>query len=525
MSAFDLTREPWIPVETDAGAVFERSTREVLRDAHALRGLYDPSPLVVAALTRHLLAVLYRVYDGPKTIKAWCEIARAKRFDPVRIDAYLDRVAPRMDLFHPTHPFGQARGLATSFAKYTAPIDELEVTRSEWGPGRALFRHRPDDPPLTLSAARAARALLAHHAFATGGLIRKPGEPVAASAAPLVRAGVVILRGRTLFETLISNLIVYDPERSFPIPSDGTPDAPSWEQAPPPAQLLRADEPKRRPHGYLDLLTWLSRRVELAHEGHTVTGFINAVWTGLDENAPRDPMVAWRRHEKLGFLSVGINPERAFWRDANALFIEQKGKDDAYDRPAAVTHVARQEVRALLGQDILYAVEVHGIAAEKSRVDAVRREGVYAAAKVFDDPDARIAVRESIERAEKLVDALYLGLRAFAESALTRKTRDPDAKEVNDLIKSFGAKAEAWSALGEAFNTLLRTLGEDPVRAQEAFNNKSYWIVHDLFEAILTRSDDTRLDEAAVPARKVFRDALPRRRNDSTTPTAMEAQP
>jgi len=138
MTTFNLTREPWIPVERLDGSVAEWSTRDVLHGAHTLRALADPSPLVVAALTRHLLALLHRSYDGPRTMNQWCAVASGGAFDGSRIDAYLNRVEDRMDLFHPTHPFAQTRGLQEQFSQYVSPIDELEIQRSGWGSAREL---------------------------------------------------------------------------------------------------------------------------------------------------------------------------------------------------------------------------------------------------------------------------------------------------------------------------------------------------------------------------------------------------
>ncbi|MGE0451201.1 MAG: type I-E CRISPR-associated protein Cse1/CasA, partial [Vicinamibacterales bacterium] len=153
MTIFNLTREPWIPVEALDGRVFELSTHDALRRAHELRALADPSPLVVAALTRHLLAVLHRSYDGPRSMKEWVSIARSRRFDVTCVNDYLSRVEDRMDLFHPMRPFGQTRGLLEQFGDYVMPIDELEVFRSRGGTGRVLFRHAPDRQPRR-SAAR-----------------------------------------------------------------------------------------------------------------------------------------------------------------------------------------------------------------------------------------------------------------------------------------------------------------------------------------------------------------------------------
>ena len=523
--SFDLTREPWIPAETLDGTVVELSTHNLLRDAHRLRGLSDSSPLVVAVLSRHLLAVLHRAYAGPRTMKEWVAIASRKQFDPERVRAYLDTVADRMDLFHPTHPFAQTRGLVAEFADFVEPIDELELARTGWGVGRALFRHRPEHPAPTMSAARATRALLAHHAFKTGGLVKKPNEPVAATAAPLVRAAVVILRGETLFDTLVSNLLRYDPAQGLPIPLGGMADACSWEQPPPPTQLRVNKEPESPVLGYLDLLTWVSRRVELVHDGSVITGFVNAVGKGMAANAPRDPMVTYRRHEERGLVGIGIDPERSFWRDAGALFEAGRDESAPFQRPQAIDLVTRSEAVSVLGESTMFAVEVFGIAAKKSRVDAVRVERVRATARTFDDADARGAVETSLAFAQSVVDALRSALWVFARNALSPGGRDPDTKDIKNLVKSFGGDGAAWSALGVEFDVLMSELADDPDAAAMKFECRALHVARGVFNGITDRPDSSgRWLRARALAEKSLAHHLPKVRTAATPPVAEEAQ-
>lgn len=486
MTSFNLTRNSWIPVEGLDGAVAEMSTRDVLLLAHRLRGLADASPLVVAALTRHLLAVLHRSYNGPRSMDEWVTIASSAVFDPARVNAYLDSVEERMDLFHPTWPFAQTPGLLDQFSGYLTPIDELEVYRARWGGGRELFRHRPASPPPRMSPARAARALLAHHAFATGGLVKKPGEPTSATAAPLTRAAVVIVRGNSLFQTLVANLVKYGGDD--PIPTGGAVDACSWEQDPPRRELRRPDEPKRRPLGYLDLLTWMSRRVELVSDGEAVTAFVNAVGQGLAEHSPHDPMVTYRKHEKLGWLPIGINVDRAFWREAGALFEMARGDASLYVRPRAIDLVAAPEAVEALG-DSMYDIEVLGLAAEKSRIDAVRVERVQARGRCFNDRAAGEAVREALDAAQSATDALNSALTLYARAALSPGDRQPDAATVRSLADSFGARSAAWSAMGVAFEHFLRQLANDPGVALETFRLTAADIVRDIFRSTTARGD------------------------------------
>src|SRR3546814_12917332 len=68
LSRFNLIDEPWIPVRFPDGTRAELGIRDTLLRAKEIAVIEDPSPLVVAALHRFLLAVLYRALEGPTDI-------------------------------------------------------------------------------------------------------------------------------------------------------------------------------------------------------------------------------------------------------------------------------------------------------------------------------------------------------------------------------------------------------------------------------------------------------------------------
>jgi CRISPR system Cascade subunit CasA len=486
--SFNLTTQPWIPCERLTGERVELSTRDVLAQAHELRAIADPSPLQYAVLHRHLMAVLYRSYAGPRSVDAWCEIAESGRFGASRVEAYLSSVRARMDLFHPEQPFAQARGLKEQFD--TSPIDALGVERSSWGTARELFQHRGANHSPFMSPAAAARALLAHHAFATGGLVKKPGEPTSATAAPLVRSAVVILRGETLFRTLLMNLVPYDVEHAKPIAADKS-DAPSWEQEPPPAQLKRDKEPAVMPKGWLDLLTWLSRRIELTHDGDRVTGFVRAVWKGFADDGPADPMVAHTIDEKRGRLTVGFNPDKAFWLNAHALF-HSTGEHAAKSiQPAAIRHAASRDVQDFVGKAARFKLELCGLAAEKSRVDLVRVEHLSATAALIADPETGDHVRHATAFANQVVKALRGALWAYAGAALAPGDRNADTKDVGALARALGGEDAVWAALGETFRTFLDDLSRQKHGAIASFENDAIRIARATYRDVTSGNDGT----------------------------------
>ena len=113
MPSFNLIDEPWIPCAPPGGEEPRLlSLRAALTNAHEWREIMDDSPLVVVALHRLLIAILHRVYRGPRNVEAWRAIQAHGRFDAASIGQYLDEWRPRFDLFDVEHPFYQVAEMA-----------------------------------------------------------------------------------------------------------------------------------------------------------------------------------------------------------------------------------------------------------------------------------------------------------------------------------------------------------------------------------------------------------------------------
>jgi CRISPR system Cascade subunit CasA len=258
-TSFNLIEKAWIPCLLPGGEIpRELGIRDVLVRAAEIREIVDASPLVTASLHRLLLAILHRNF-GPADAGCWADLWRRGRFDEAPVDAYLTEWASRFDLFDDRRPFYQVASLDF---QYAVPIARLahELTRDT---SNALFNHTASDAD-GMPPAKAARYLVAHQAFALGGLVslergQNPALYKSADAAPLTKGAVCLVKGRNLFETLMLNLHRYNREDASPFDFDGE-DLPTWE---------RSDETRagdRWPRGYLDLLTWQSRRIRLRAE-------------------------------------------------------------------------------------------------------------------------------------------------------------------------------------------------------------------------------------------------------------------
>ena len=165
---FNLLDEPWIGAVDANGTLKEYSLRELLAQAPHLRALHDDSPLVIAAVLRMLLALLHRVYDGPRNSREWKAIWATKDgFDMARIERYFVQWHSRFDLFDSEHPFYQTIHAAVD--KQTKSIASL-LPELSTGNNATLFDHTTDANDVVLSAEEAARAVVAAQTFGLAGL-------------------------------------------------------------------------------------------------------------------------------------------------------------------------------------------------------------------------------------------------------------------------------------------------------------------------------------------------------------------
>ena len=173
MPSFNLVDEAFVPCLTLDGKSDEYSLKSVLTEAHKVAEIRDASPLVTVALHRLLLAILHRCYQGPKKTADRVSIRKAGAFDKERIESYFKKWHDRFDLFHETYPFYQCANYEQAEPSGANRLVK-ELSR---GNNAALFDHTTDDPPLVLTPAQAARAVITEQLFAYSAGRGKKGEP------------------------------------------------------------------------------------------------------------------------------------------------------------------------------------------------------------------------------------------------------------------------------------------------------------------------------------------------------------
>ena len=157
-----------------------------------------------------------------------------------------------------------------------------------------------------------------------------PGRTVqkfgSADNAPLVKGAISLVQGENLLQTLMLNLHKYNHYDEEPFKSKPD-DLPIWERN---DETLAID---RYPKGYLDLLTWQSRRIRLIPEQDNAgQSIIKQVVIMKGNQFPdgyslhnNEPMLAFRKILKPGkgqdpWPPVAFQEDKALWRNSVNLF-------------------------------------------------------------------------------------------------------------------------------------------------------------------------------------------------------------
>ncbi|MCC6388234.1 MAG: type I-E CRISPR-associated protein Cse1/CasA [Dehalococcoidia bacterium] len=471
---FSLLSESWLPVRFAGEATGrEVSISEALARAHEIERLADPSPIVTAALHRLLVAILHAAHDGPRDMPEWVALWERGSFDLDLLAAYFDRVRAAFDLFDPIRPFYQAPGLPRSAATTVAKLG------SEYSAGNnpLLFDHSSDDKPPALEPAAAARLLVAQQSFAIGGLItRLPGDPPSAVASHLVKAAVILTLGRNLFETLVLNMVAVDGEGHEPFSFDPEKDAPAWERGTPTATTARP------PDGYLDLLTWQSRRVLLFpdDDGLVRHAAILAGDSFPPQMEPHDfeTMAAYAKRDKIGWVPLGFRVEKVLWRDSLALL----EASDTVQIPASIRWLARLKDSAYLEPSSLFSVAALGFCTDRAKIFLWRAEELPLPLAYLDNSELLAQVRHAVAAAEAAGRALRWAAMRLASHFLSPEG-NADPARVRALADSLAPERGYWPALTLPFRMFVQALAASPTDAQAVKSRFARAIQHEAMDA------------------------------------------
>ena len=438
MSAFNLLEEKWLPCVMSDNALRDLSLSEVLIKACDVREMVGDSPPVTIALHRLLLAILHRALSAPTDPDNWNEISEAKVFDRVKLGNYFEKWKHRFDLFDANHPFYQS--VSTGENVQDGAIIQLYFQGKN---NATLFDHSTITIPKSVSAAEAARLLIAFQAFDFGG-IKADGS---AQTAPLLQSAIALIKGENLFETLLLNFHRYDGVKPFNFRL--AQDLPAWERDTETAAV------ERLPDGYVDLLTWQARRIYLQPQQDETGATIvknTVIMRGyaLPKTIARhakETMIAFRApKDKTGdYFPVGFSETRALWRNSLSLF--QTVKDETI-RPKMLDWLDDLVNEEYLNRASGLPIEFYGLAADKGKLLFWQKESFYLPLGYLNDSELLQTLRDAIQFAEETGFVLKSGIKKLAEKLETDAT-------------NFTAMPMYWSRLELSFQNLLTNLPKD----------------------------------------------------------------
>jgi len=447
MSRFNLIDEKWIPVRFPDGTRDELGIRDTLLRSKEIATIEDPSPLVVAALHRFLLAVLYRALEGPTDIDQAKALFKAG-LPSEKITDYLGKWRDRFWLFDEKYPFYQVPAYQPQEKKGKKEWKSWPAIAAEHNANNAkvLFDHVEIAAAGPIPSRMAARWLVASQTFALGG---GNSDFVYTKSAPSATAVMALPLGIHLHDTLLLSLV---PENKEVLAAD----RPIWEQEP--ASLASLKSGIARPAmGVADLYTWLARAIKFNLDGNGETLSELAFASGIECSSEGyvDPTLGYRIDDKRGKLAIQFR-DQGLWRDFDSMLPDEtRLAPQVIEHATALTRSNRERFPK--------SVIVLGQANNKAKIEYWRMERFALPGALAGDRFVRTEIRQLLKDAEEAQKSLWLACRSFARDLLSRGDRDPDKGDVSNFIKQMPVNSWYWSTLESRFHEILReyTLDRD----------------------------------------------------------------
>ncbi|MDC4232365.1 type I-E CRISPR-associated protein Cse1/CasA [Actinomyces sp. B33] len=432
---YNLLDERWIPVLLSDGAVERMGIREAFSRAAEIVDLACELPSQRIAIERILLAICYRVIDVPD-LDTWMALWDSG-VPEEPIQEYLDRWEDRFFLFGGRRPFMQAPGLRTA----KDSVSGLEKIVADVPNGEPFFTMRTGAALETIPPDEAAIWLIHAHAFDPAGIRSgaaddpevKGGKGYPIGPSWTGQLGLVWLKGGTLDESLILNLVAADHGSLRGPASTGPLGACSWESDDIETGIRRDYSPEGNPDpdGYAvsRLLTWHSRRVRLVGDRSGVTGVVLAQGDKLGpQNMQRyEPMSLWRysspQSKKFAsptYMPRKHEPGRAFWRALPGVlpFVQQVTGPDRQSHTAFLPsetiqfHKTLDSSTAPTEYPVRIRVEAVGMAygSNESVIDDIYHDEVTMATALLQEKNTNLyqLVVEQVEATESAAQAIGL---------------------------------------------------------------------------------------------------------------------
>lgn len=329
---FDVLTEEWIPVVMVDGSFNQYGLHEFFENAHKIKEISEPSPLIRYGIMRLLIAFTFDVFR-PNSVNDLLKLIEAEKFDIVKIKKYTECCKEEMgsncfDLFDEKYPF-----LQSAFDNKYDKKDELKsvatlIREIPKATSHIHFVHKLEYEH-AYSPAICTRGLCALNTFALAG-----GQGYSTGINGGFPPWFVLIKKENMFDMVFANVLCERQIQSSNLEKEIYNPPVVWRDKTivKPKELVPTTS-------FLRGLTWTARRISLVPTGESgictysaknINELIRNIrytwgWNCNDiKERWRDPHVGYITNKKEEVKSIKPSSESAAWQDLGGLVFEEK---------------------------------------------------------------------------------------------------------------------------------------------------------------------------------------------------------
>jgi len=499
--SFNVLLEPWIPALYLDGKFEERGILGCLEDAHQIREIRSPAPIIEFGLYRLLVAfvldALITADRRPEDEFDLQDLMQAGRFDMQLMQGYIKECGDVFDLFHPERPFLQTK-MGNEPLKPLAGMFPAVPS----GTNVSIWHHEYEER-LAVNCQEAARMLTTIAPFMIAG---GSGLGRSINSDPPLYSLVV---GDSLFETLILNMPL-TLKRSL----EG--DVIAWRNSMPPGKAYSQIS-------VLQAFTWRPRQIQLIPKSESSKIKVSLMrFTKGDtsegntsESNWRDPSVSYKFENKKT-TAIRLCKNRPIWRDAGALMLLNDRSCFGGDKKIVFRRpdVLEQSLKLVKERDVLL-INVYGMRADNAKVFEWIKSVFTVPYSLGCNTRLGAILFNELKQAEDAAFSLRASVKALYPREYEEKSKQPvKGKKKRNVMGALLARSERgyWQKLEPVFHELMAAFGrleeeaaDDPVLIVETakdWRKSIRQIALDQFEAVAKDMDaDSDALERLVHAR------------------------
>jgi len=258
------------------------------------------------------------------------------------------------------------------------------------------------------------------------------------------------------------NLIRYDQIDTLSISKE---DRPAWEMVDP------FGDGRETAYGYLDYLTWQSRRIYLEPPASDGDGLIRqmTIGPGLRLNSEiRDPMKHYRVDKKRGYLSLRFSESRALWRDSAALFRlrNEEAVSGKHRPPLVLDWIAELISEGILEESEKGHLLAMGLANDQAKSEFYRSDRISLHVDYLQNRQLVDDLEGVLQLAEDVAKQLWGAGRTLAKFIAVPEydlqkgedAKEPRREDLDQIMGPWGIERAYWARLEVPFRETLATL-------------------------------------------------------------------